>query len=116
MHTYTYTHSILSENYGSVLKDCSKAIQSNPHSSKAFYRSALALIALDRPEEAVDCCDHCLAFDKDNAGVQATRERAEKLAAEKAAKEEEKKRKLLEEKVKKQRLRKAYEVSYPWGP
>ncbi|CDO68732.1 hypothetical protein BN946_scf184652.g59 [Trametes cinnabarina] len=57
---------IFPENYGSVLRDCSKAIGVNPKSSKAYYRSALALIALERYDEALDCCDRCLQFDKDN--------------------------------------------------
>lgn len=100
----------LSENYGTVLKDGSRAIQLNIRSSKAYYRSALALIALDRPEEALDCCDRCLAFDKENASVKATRERAEKLVATNVAKEAEKQRKVVEERIKKQRLRSAFEV------
>ena len=66
----------LEENYGSVLRDCSKAITINPRSSKAFYRSALALIALERVEEALDCCDRCLSFDQDNQGIQIARKRA----------------------------------------
>ncbi|KAJ7237229.1 hypothetical protein B0H12DRAFT_1204437 [Mycena haematopus] len=37
--------------------NCSKALTLNPKSSKAFYRSALALVALERAEEAFDCCD-----------------------------------------------------------
>ena len=98
------------ENYGSVLKDCSRAIQLNAHSSKAYYRSALALIALDRPDEALDCCERCLVFDQENTSVKATRDRAAKLVAEKTAKEQEKRKKLMEERIKRQRLRSAYEV------
>ncbi|KAJ7638502.1 hypothetical protein FB45DRAFT_976662 [Roridomyces roridus] len=58
------------KNYGQVLRDCSKALTLNPKSSKAYYRSALALLALERAEEALDCCDRCLLFDADNKGVQ----------------------------------------------
>ena len=68
-----------SENYGSVLRDCSKAIGVNPQSSKAYYRSAMALIALERYDDALDACDRCLQFDKDNKTVQAAREKAGKL-------------------------------------
>ncbi|KAG6850155.1 hypothetical protein H0H93_000282 [Arthromyces matolae] len=66
------------KNYGSVLRDCSAALTLNETSSKAFYRSALALLALDRAEEALDCCDRCLAFDPENKGVGQVRERAGK--------------------------------------
>ncbi|KAJ7499257.1 hypothetical protein FB451DRAFT_1161780 [Mycena latifolia] len=77
------------KNNGSVLRDCSKALNLNPRSSKAFYRSALALLALERAEEALDCCDRCLKFDPDNKGVQAVRLRSEqmKLALEKKEKD-----------------------------
>ncbi|KAJ7477070.1 hypothetical protein B0H11DRAFT_1809238, partial [Mycena galericulata] len=57
------------KNNGSVLRDCSKALILNPKSSKAFYRSALALVALERADEALDCCDRCLKFDPENKGV-----------------------------------------------
>ncbi|KAF8211486.1 hypothetical protein K438DRAFT_1569148 [Mycena galopus ATCC 62051] len=67
------------KNNGSVLRDCSKALTLNPKSSKAFYRSALALIALERADEALDCCDRCLTFDLDNKGVQTARLRAQQL-------------------------------------
>jgi len=69
------------QNYGLVLKDCSRAITLNPKSSKAFYRSASALVALDRPEEAVDACARCLAFDPNNAGVNILKHRAEAATA-----------------------------------
>ncbi|KAF8529157.1 hypothetical protein BU17DRAFT_37747 [Hysterangium stoloniferum] len=77
------------KNYGNALRDCSKAISLNPHSSKAHYRSALALIALERFEESLDCCTRCLAFDANNAGVRQLRDRAEsgKLLQERKEKE-----------------------------
>lgn len=65
------------ENYGLVLQDCSKALNNNGKSSKALYRSAAALLALDRLEEALDCCDRCLVFDPHNQTVQSLRSRAE---------------------------------------
>ncbi|KAF7317097.1 hypothetical protein HMN09_00444400 [Mycena chlorophos] len=64
------------KNYGTVLRDCSQALSLNPRSSKAFYRSASALLSLDRVDEALDCCDRCLQFDGDNKGVQGVRKRA----------------------------------------
>lgn len=94
-------------NYGSVLRDCSKAITLNPHCSKAYYRSTLALFALERVEDALDCCDRCLAFDAENKAVQALRERAAKAVelkeSKKRAQEQKKIEQLLFDKALKQR-------------
>ncbi|KAI0719481.1 40S ribosomal protein S7 [Cerioporus squamosus] len=94
-------------NYGSVLRDCSRAISINSQSSKAYYRSALALVALERYDEALDCCDRCLQFDKDNKGVQAVREKAAKLQEEKERKERERQERIWQEQLKKARLQAA---------
>ena len=96
-----------------MLRDCSKAISINPKSSKAYYRSALALVALERYDEALDCCDRCLEFDKDNKGVQGVREKATKLKEEKERKERERQERLRQEQLKKERLRAAYRVRRP---
>ncbi|PPR02467.1 hypothetical protein CVT24_002016 [Panaeolus cyanescens] len=84
------------QNYGSVLRDCSKALTLNPKSSKAYYRSALALVSLSRYDEALDCCARCLAYDTTNSGVKSVEDRAKKLKAEaeerEAKKKEERKR------------------------
>ncbi|KAI9000943.1 40S ribosomal protein S7 [Trametes punicea] len=96
------------QNYGSVLRDCSKAIGINPKSSKAYYRSALALIALERYDEALDCCDRCLQFDKDNKAVQATREKAARLKDAKDRRERERQERIRQQQLKQARLRAAY--------
>ena len=77
------------ENFGSVLRDCSTALAINSQSSKALYRAATALIALDRAEEALEYCDRCLSFDKNNRSVQAVRQQAENAQAARHKKEEE---------------------------
>lgn len=66
------------ENYGSVLRDCAQALAANLQCSKAWYRSALALNALERYEEAIDCCQRCLAYDAGNAPVKAALAKAQK--------------------------------------
>ncbi|OSD04320.1 40S ribosomal protein S7 [Trametes coccinea BRFM310] len=96
------------QNYGSVLRDCSKAIGVNPKSSKAYYRSAIALIALERYDEALDCCDRCLQFDKDNKAVQETRAKAAKLKEVKERKERERQERERQEQLKQARLRAVY--------
>ena len=60
-----------------VLHDCASAISIDPKSSKAFYRSALALNALEKWEEAIDACKICLGFDEGNTAVRAQLKRAE---------------------------------------
>ncbi|GLB33421.1 putative tpr repeat protein [Lyophyllum shimeji] len=92
------------QNYGSVLRDCSKALTLNSRSSKAFYRSASALLALDRTEEALDCCDRCLAFDPGNKGVLQLRDRASQAKAAKDRKEKEKADRLRKEQEAKRQM------------
>jgi tetratricopeptide (TPR) repeat protein len=99
------------ENYGSVLRDCSRALGLNPKSSKAFYRSALALLALERMEEALDCCDRCLAFDSNNAGVKTVKERVVKAKEIKDKKEKAKEERLRQEAEAKHQMNLAFRVS-----
>ncbi|CAK5262761.1 unnamed protein product, partial [Mycena citricolor] len=89
-------------NYGSVLRDCSKAITLNARSSKAYYRSALALVALDRAEEAIDAAtDVCSSTLKTRACSPCVhRHRARRDAKEK------------KEREKQERLRKEQEARY----
>ncbi|KAJ7087181.1 hypothetical protein B0H15DRAFT_781720 [Mycena belliarum] len=96
------------KNNGSVLRDCSKALTLNPRSSKAFYRSALALIALERAEEALDCCDRCLNYDPDNKGVQAARLRGQHLKEALEKKEKERSEKIQQAKEAKYKLTVAF--------
>ncbi|KAJ3998620.1 40S ribosomal protein S7 [Lentinula boryana] len=96
------------KNYGSVLRDCSKVLSQNTKSSKAYYRSALALIALERLGEAIDCCARCLDFDKDNKGIQGVLERATKLKTVKDKKESERREELRQEHLAKVKLNDAF--------
>ncbi|KAI0052603.1 40S ribosomal protein S7 [Auriscalpium vulgare] len=96
------------KNYGSVLRDCSKAITINDKSSKAFYRSGLALMALERVDEAIDCCERCLQFDAQNAGVKSLREKAVTRKEEKEKKERERQARMRAEEERMRRLTKAF--------
>ncbi|CAI2181091.1 17447_t:CDS:2 [Funneliformis geosporum] len=58
------------ENFRKVLTDCSKALKLNSQNIKAYYRSAKALYALDKIEEAIDCCEHGLAVQSNNKALQ----------------------------------------------
>ncbi|KAJ3539257.1 hypothetical protein NM688_g6393 [Phlebia brevispora] len=96
------------KNYGSVLRDCAEAIKINPRSSKAFYRSATALVALDKLEETLDCCDRCLEFDQDNSAMKVLREKAAKLRETKDKKERERQERLKKEREEQAALAAAY--------
>ena len=102
----------VTENYGSVLRDCSKVLALNPQSSKAFYRSGLALIALDRLDEALDCCARCLSFDGNNKGVQTVRDQATSAKTEKDRKEQETSTRLRREEEARRRMNAAFKVTH----
>ena len=93
------------------MKDCSKAITTNTRSSKAHYRSALALMALERFDEAIDCCDHCLQFDENNKDVRALRQKARELKDATEKKERERADTIRREKEHQRRLEAAFKVS-----
>lgn len=96
------------ENYGQVLRDCARVITANPKSSKAYYRCASALLKLDRLDDAIDCCKHCLEFDTDNQGVQTVLGKAEGIKATKERKEREKEERLRKKKEAEMLLAAAY--------
>lgn len=96
------------ENFGSVLRDCSAALSINQKSLKAYYRSALALLALSRPEEALDCCNRCLDYDPDNSGVKGLKEKAEKRVKEKVELEMKRKEKERREKEERRIMKAAF--------
>ncbi|KAL4207191.1 hypothetical protein AB4K20DRAFT_1919862 [Rhizopus microsporus] len=88
------------QNYGRVLSDCSKCLAINPKNVKALYRSAKALLALDKLVEAIDCCDHALAIEPDNKAVKEVKQKAvdRKAMMDKKLKEKEEKEKREREK------------------
>lgn len=92
-------------NYRSTLRDTSKALGLDPTSSKAFFRAAKALMALNKLVEAVDCCDHALSNDQNNNEVQALKASIVKKAkqlerSEREGKERERRKKALQNALK----------------
>lgn len=43
------------QNYASALSDCKQALLLNPKLVKAWYRAGKACIAIEKPEQALDC-------------------------------------------------------------
>ena len=58
------------KNYRSTTLDCAQALMVNPHNIKAHYRSASALLQLDKVHEALDACYRGLKLDPDNVPLQ----------------------------------------------
>ncbi|KAJ2336527.1 HSP70/90 co-chaperone [Coemansia sp. RSA 2681] len=54
------------QNYGKVLHDCADALRIRPKTVKALFRSARACIALEKFEEAKECCKWGLGIEPDN--------------------------------------------------
>lgn len=88
-----------SENYRSTTLDCASALRLNPNNIKAHYRSASALLALNKITEASDICMRGLQLDPENTALKKlnemvqSRKEAEELKARKRAMEERKREK-----------------------
>ncbi|KAH9955557.1 hypothetical protein BC827DRAFT_870643 [Russula dissimulans] len=78
------------ENHGSVLRDCAAVITANARASKAYYRAGLALLALERVDEAFDVCARAGEAGADDGKFKTLHELAEKKRDELRRKEEEK--------------------------
>jgi tetratricopeptide (TPR) repeat protein len=59
------------KNYRSCWLDCAAALRLNPRNIKAYFRSARALLAVDRIAEADDVCARGLSLDETNASLRA---------------------------------------------
>lgn len=71
----------------------------------------MALLALDRLEEALDCCDRCLVFDPHNQAVQSLRSRTESAKETRDRHRQENEERLRREGEEKQLLWIAFKVS-----
>lgn len=70
------------DNYRSCWNDCAAALRLNPANLKACYRSAKALLKVDRIEEADDICARGLAIDAENKSLKQVAEEITKRARE----------------------------------
>jgi tetratricopeptide (TPR) repeat protein len=101
------------ENYGSVLRDCATVIAANPRASKAYYRAGLALLALERVDEALDVCTHAGEAAADDPGFKTLRARAEKKREELRRKEEGRKERARRVEEEKRKMNVAFAVRFP---
>ena len=98
------------ENYGSVLRDCAAVIAANPRTPKAYYRAGLALLALERVDEALDVCTRAGESVADDAGFKALRAHAEKRHEELGQKEAERRERARRGNDEKRRMDLAFSV------
>ncbi|KAK2757569.1 hypothetical protein FQN54_004538 [Arachnomyces sp. PD_36] len=84
------------KNYRSTTLDCASALKYNPKNVKAYYRSSLALLALDKIAQAEDTCARGLQLDPSNKPLQTVSSKVadrkavvERIAAKKRKEEEE---------------------------
>ncbi|KAL5508112.1 CNS1 [Sanghuangporus vaninii] len=96
------------KNYGSVLRDCARAIALNSECSKAYYRSAQALLALERMDDAIDACQRCLNFDQANDGMKTLLDLVLKAKSVNERKERERARQTKKEARERERLKRAF--------
>jgi hypothetical protein len=99
------------ENYGSVLRDCASVITANPRPpSKAYYRAGLALLALERPDEALDVCTRAGEVATDDVGFKTLRARAEEKCRQMARKADERRERARRAAEEKRRMDVAFAV------
>jgi hypothetical protein len=100
------------ENYGSVLRDCAAVITTNSSATKAYYRAGLALLALERADEALDVCTRAGVGVADDARFRTLRARAEKKREELRRKEKDRREQRRRVKEEKRRMDAAFAVSF----
>jgi hypothetical protein len=94
------------------LRDCATVITANPRATKAYYRAGLALLTLERAEEALDVCTRAGDGVADDAGFRSLRARAEKQREELRRKEEERRERARRVKEGKRRMDAAFAVRF----
>lgn len=101
------------ENNRQVLTDCAYALTLNANSIKAYYRSSLALLAMERFEECIDCCDRLLKLqeEKDSKPTNVVRDKAVERKAKKDRKEGEAKERTRRKTETEKEMKKAFAVS-----
>ncbi|OGM42762.1 TPR repeat protein [Aspergillus bombycis] len=101
-------------NYRQCTLDCASTLKLNPTNIKAFYRSGMACLKLDKIAEAEDAVKRGLAIDPNNKSLQMAAEKiaerkavVERLAAKRKAEEERKskEKKLLDVALKAREIR-----------
>ncbi|PGH23619.1 hypothetical protein AJ80_02400 [Polytolypa hystricis UAMH7299] len=90
------------QNYRSTTLDCAQALKVNPKNIKAYYRSAFALLKVDKIDQAEDACARGLHLDPSNKPLQTI---SSKIAARKAVLEDlAAKRRAEEERLRKEEI------------
>ncbi|KAK4109596.1 TPR-like protein [Canariomyces notabilis] len=94
-------------NYRSCTLDCASALRLNPSNIKALYRSARALLAVDKLTEADDACKRGLSLDPSNGPLLSVAEEINQARAAAEAKQRREEERLALERRKKTLLQTA---------
>ncbi|KAI9209518.1 uncharacterized protein BJ171DRAFT_418357 [Polychytrium aggregatum] len=97
-------------NYRRTLNDCASALKFNPANVKAYYRSAKACLALDKYEEALDCCERGLLHDPQNKALVAEKGKVVKKMAERDEKQRRQREREALKKQQEERIKAAIEL------
>ncbi|KAJ1733934.1 HSP70/90 co-chaperone [Coemansia biformis] len=98
------------QNYGKVLHDCSRALSLRQKTPKALFRAAKACIALEKFDEAFECCRWAMDMEPENkelVRLQAQTEEARRLHEQRVKVREARER---EREAAREMLRKAVEI------
>lgn len=96
-----------------MLRDCATVIAAKPRGYKAYYRAGLALLALERVDEALDVCTHAGERAADDPGFKTLRARAEKKREELRRKDEERKERARHVEEERRKMNVAFAVRSP---
>ena len=66
------------ENFRSCNLDCASTLRINPRNIKAWYRSSLACLSLDKIPQAEDACSRGLEIDSNNTALKALKTKIQK--------------------------------------
>ncbi|KAH8804653.1 hypothetical protein F5884DRAFT_796784 [Xylogone sp. PMI_703] len=95
------------QNYRSATMDCAHALRINPSNIKAYYRSARALLALNKIKEADDACARGLELDPENAALKAIAQEIIKKNNQEQEKKKKELKRLMDERKKEKMLQTA---------
>ncbi|KAJ2689208.1 HSP70/90 co-chaperone [Coemansia spiralis] len=98
------------QNYGMVLHDCADALRIRPNTVKALFRSAKACVALEKFEEAKECCKWGLNIEPQNKELAAMQTQVEEAVARHERRAREREERGRQKELAREQLKQAIEI------
>ncbi|KAJ2384290.1 HSP70/90 co-chaperone [Coemansia sp. RSA 2611] len=98
------------QNYGMVLRDCADALRIRPNTVKALFRSAKACVALEKFEEARECCKWGLNIEPQNKELAAMQTQVEEAVARHERRAREREERGRQKELAREQLKQAIEI------